>query len=236
MACLTRASGVGRRLDQAARDQRVEHGAGLVAGVDGEELRLGQKSRGRKFTIVSIISIGAGSVGDSARPALPTTMSTSGNRQRIMSHALRSSPASVTEARDTVIGMFITIPSSTGVMNSRLERRDHLVGATSADDDQAHPRQRAPEPCSHRGGRGDERQPERSQEQRRLPRGARPTTKRHPQQPDQRRGAVEQRREDRAVDVDHASHDPALALASHPSLEQVRAKRGDEGDGQTARP
>ena len=69
--------------------------------------------------MVSIISIGAGSVGDSARPALPTTMSTSGNRQRIMSHALRSSPASVAEARGAVTGMFITIPSSSGGMNSR---------------------------------------------------------------------------------------------------------------------
>ena len=53
--------------------------------------RRGQNSRGRKLTMVSIMSIGAGSVGVSARPALPTTMSTSGNRQRTMSRAFRSS-------------------------------------------------------------------------------------------------------------------------------------------------
>jgi len=42
------------------------------------------------LTIVSIMSIGAGSVGVSARPALPTTMSTSGKRQNTMSRAIRS--------------------------------------------------------------------------------------------------------------------------------------------------
>ena len=69
--------------------------------------------------MVSIMSIGAGSVGVSARPALPTTMSTSGKRQRTMSRAFRSSTDSVTDARGTVIGMSMTMPSSSGVMNSR---------------------------------------------------------------------------------------------------------------------
>ncbi len=81
--------------------------------------RAGHSSRGRKLTIVSIMSIGAGSVGVSARPALPTTMSTSGNRQSTMSRAFKSSSDSVTDARGTVIGMSITIPSSSGAMNSR---------------------------------------------------------------------------------------------------------------------
>ena len=85
----------------------------------GRRQRRGQNSRGRKLTIVSIMSSGAGSVGVSARPALPTTMSTSGNRQRIMSRAFRSSADWVDDIRGTVIGMSITIPSSSGVMNSR---------------------------------------------------------------------------------------------------------------------
>jgi hypothetical protein len=70
------------------------------------------------LTIVSIMSSGAGSVGVSARPALPTTMSTSGKRQKTMSRSLRSSADSVTDARGTVMGMSMIMPSSSGVRNS----------------------------------------------------------------------------------------------------------------------
>ena len=38
--------GVGRRLDQAARDQRGEHGAGLTRGVAGQKLALGPEVAG----------------------------------------------------------------------------------------------------------------------------------------------------------------------------------------------
>ena len=84
-------------------------------------------ARGRKLTMVSIMSIGAGSVGVSARPALPTTMSTSGNRHRIMSLAFRSSTDSATDARGTVMGMSMSINSSSGVMNSR--DRGSIIGS-----------------------------------------------------------------------------------------------------------
>ena len=127
--------------------------------------------------MVSIMSIGAGSVGVSARPALPTTMSTSGNRQRIMSRALRSSPDSVTEARGTVIGMSITIPSSSGRHELASERRDRLVG-DERDDDQAEPTPATrAEPRPRGGGRCD-RAPARAFPGTacRLPSGARPTT------------------------------------------------------------
>ena len=89
--------------------------------------------------MVSIMSIGAGSVGVSARPALPTTMSTSGNRHRTMSRAFRSSTDSVTEALGTVIGMSMTIPSSSGVRNSRAERRHHRVGRQGDDHQERRP-------------------------------------------------------------------------------------------------
>ena len=108
--------------------------------------------------MVSIMSIGAGSVGVSARPALPTTMSTSGKRQRTMSRAFRSSTDSVTDARGTVIGMSMTIPSSSGVMNSRASGCI-VWSATRATQEQARrgehggqppPRRAAPSPPSPR--------------------------------------------------------------------------------------
>ena len=55
-------------------------------------LRFGQRQRSRRLTIVSTMSSGEGSVGVSARPALPTTCQTSGKVRRIASRAFRSSP------------------------------------------------------------------------------------------------------------------------------------------------
>ena len=81
--------------------------------------------------MVSIMSSGAGSVGVSARPSLPTTIATSGNRQRTMSRAFRSSTPWAIDMRGIEIGMSITIPSSSGVMNSR-PRGVTLVLAQSA--------------------------------------------------------------------------------------------------------
>ena len=89
------------------------------AATSGSSDLAGQNSRGWNSTIVSIMSSGAGSVGVSARPSLPVTIATSGNRQRTMSRAFRSSIPWAIDIRGTEIGMSITIPSSSGVRNSR---------------------------------------------------------------------------------------------------------------------
>ena len=67
---------------------------------------------------VSNMERGAGSVGVSARPALPKTRSTSGNLRRIKSWAWTSRFASSMEMPGTVIGMKRIEPSSSGGMNS----------------------------------------------------------------------------------------------------------------------
>ena len=165
----------------------------------GRSLRRGQKSRGRKLTIVSIMSSGAGSVGVSARPALPTTMSTSGNRQRIMSRAFRSSADCVTEARGTVIGMSITIPSSSGVMNSR-PSGVIVCSATSATTTRldrarhagsARPRTTSPPATTAANSVAEEQRAG-------CPAAARPEQERDAEDPDQRRRAGRAGSEDRA--------------------------------------
>ena len=65
---------------------------------------------------LSTMSKGEGSVGVSARPDLPTIISTSGKRRNSASRALRSSVVSVTDARGTVTGMSRMLPSSSGGM------------------------------------------------------------------------------------------------------------------------
>jgi len=70
------------------------------------------------LTNVSIISSGAGSVGVSARPALFTADSTSGNCRNSASWIFKSSAACVTLARGTVIGMYIAVCSLSAGMNS----------------------------------------------------------------------------------------------------------------------
>jgi hypothetical protein len=67
---------------------------------------------------VSIIESGAGSVGVSARPAFPSTRSTSGNRIRMRSCIWSSRPASAAEIPGSVVGMNSSAPSSSGGMNS----------------------------------------------------------------------------------------------------------------------
>ena len=63
------------------------------------------------------MSKGAGSVGVSARPDLPTTDSTSGKPRIRASRAFKSSAACVTLTRGTVTGMSSVVPSSSAGMN-----------------------------------------------------------------------------------------------------------------------
>ena len=197
--------------------------------------RRGQRSRGRKLTIVSIMSIGAGSVGVSARPALPTTMSTSGNRQRTMSRAFRSSADCVTDALGTVIGMSITIPSSSGVRNSR------AIGviddsATSATTTSPRVDPTRPEPPPSRHPRGDHGREQGRQQQRAAPDRREADQERRPQDPGQRGRVVEQVRQGRAIDLDHAPDERAVRLPAEPPPDEDRAERGDQGDRQARRP
>ena len=73
---------------------------------------------GLSMMTVSIMESGPGSVGVSARPALPKTRSTSGNLRRIPSWAWTSRLASSMEMPGTVMGMKRMEPSSSGGMNS----------------------------------------------------------------------------------------------------------------------
>ena len=80
--------------------------------------RLGQNSLGRKLMKVSTISNGEGSVGVSALPAFPTTLSTSGKPRTRASLAFRSSITWVTLALGTVTGISRVVPSSSAGMNA----------------------------------------------------------------------------------------------------------------------
>ena len=73
---------------------------------------------GFNVMIVSNISVGAGSVAVSALPALPNTVSTSGNDLMMRSCVCISSAAFVTERPGSVVGMYISVPSSRFGMNS----------------------------------------------------------------------------------------------------------------------
>src|SRR5208283_3348971 len=73
---------------------------------------------GFRLTTVSNISRGAGSVGVSARPALPNTCDTSGIRIRIRSWSWMSLDTSDTEAAGTVTGIYNSEPSYSGGINS----------------------------------------------------------------------------------------------------------------------
>src|SRR5579885_3607544 len=78
----------------------------------------GHSDSGLRTTVVSIIVNGAGSVDVSARPALPNTLSTSGNVRRILSCTCKSRAASVTDSPGSVVGIYKTEPSYSGGMNS----------------------------------------------------------------------------------------------------------------------
>ena len=73
---------------------------------------------GLRFIMDSAISIGAGSVGVSALPAFPTTVSTSGTVIISALLFLRSSTTRVIEALGRVTGMSRIVPSSKGGINS----------------------------------------------------------------------------------------------------------------------
>ena len=61
--------------------------------------------RGFSVTVVSIISTGAGSVAESARPSLPKTRSTSGNAFSFRSICWTIHPASRDGSPGSVVGM-----------------------------------------------------------------------------------------------------------------------------------
>jgi hypothetical protein len=73
---------------------------------------------GFKTTMVSSLERGAGSVAVSARPALPRTWSTSGNRRRMVSVVESSLCASPMDMPGMVLGMYKSEPSSTRGINS----------------------------------------------------------------------------------------------------------------------
>ena len=60
---------------------------------------------GLSIMVVSIMETGAGSVAVSARPSFPTTLSTSGKEERILSWADMTRLISGTEALGNVVGM-----------------------------------------------------------------------------------------------------------------------------------
>ncbi len=78
---------------------------------------------GFRFTIVSNISVGAGSVAVFARPALPSTDCTSGKVFRILFCSCTSSAALVTERPGSETGMYMIVPSLRLGMNSDPRRR-----------------------------------------------------------------------------------------------------------------
>src|ERR1035438_1742347 len=73
---------------------------------------------GLRTMTVSIIENGAGSVDVSARPALPSTVDTSGNCLMMRSCTCINCCACVTEIPGSVEGIYISEPSSRGGMNS----------------------------------------------------------------------------------------------------------------------
>ena len=75
-------------------------------------------SRGLNWIVVSIISIGAGSVAVSARPTLPNTRATSGTVLISRSVCCSSSPALAADSPGSAVGMYSRSPSSSGGMNS----------------------------------------------------------------------------------------------------------------------
>ena len=79
-------------------------------------------ARGFRTITVSSIDSGAGSVGVSARPAFPSTRSTSGNRLMMRSVAWSRCCAFAIDIPGAVDGMYKRVPSSSGGMNSEPRR------------------------------------------------------------------------------------------------------------------
>ena len=78
----------------------------------------GHLSLGFKLMTVSVMFTGAGSMALSARPILPTTLSTSGSCAMMLSCQRRISVALVREMLGSVMGMNRAVSSSSGGMNS----------------------------------------------------------------------------------------------------------------------
>ncbi|MNQ99097.1 hypothetical protein D3C85_1148190 [compost metagenome] len=75
-------------------------------------------SRGLSWMLVSIITRSAGSVAESARPALPNTFCTSGRVRMSLSVCCKISRALPTEILAAVVGIYMMSPSSSGGINS----------------------------------------------------------------------------------------------------------------------
>jgi hypothetical protein len=104
------------------RPSSGRHDTGTRPTYHRRTYRVRHCSRGLSRTTVSNIDRGAGSVGLSARPALPSTDSTSGTSRSIASCRWSCRRASSTEMPGSVVGMYSTSPSSSGGMNSRPNR------------------------------------------------------------------------------------------------------------------
>jgi len=78
----------------------------------------GHSSFGLKMTTVSVMLMGAGSVAVSARPILPTTISTAGSAAMMRSCSRMSSVALVSEMEGSAMGIQSADSSSNGGMNS----------------------------------------------------------------------------------------------------------------------
>jgi len=206
-----------------ARDQASATARPWISASASSACGAANNSCGRKLTIVSIMSIGAGSVGVSARPALPTTMSTSGKRQRTMLRAFMSSTDSVTDARGTVIGISMTMPL--------VERRHEFAGQGlhGLIGDQGHNEQAR---RSEHGGRhrcasktGPIIAANRiARKIGRMPSGAKPRRKCHAQHPCQRRRVVDQIGKHGSINFDHASDQGfSISERSRPRMKMVQS-------------
>ena len=94
-------------------------------------------SRGLNCTVVSNISIGAGSVAVSARPALPKTLATSGTVLIMRSVCCSSSDALAADKPGNAEGMYSRSPSSMGGMNSPPNWESGNAALSSATNDTA---------------------------------------------------------------------------------------------------
>ena len=95
---------IGRWSGQSLRSGVCNHSGAQPEYQRGWAMRRHSLS-GFSCTTVSNISIGAGSVAVSARPALPWTVSTSGNARSTRSWIWSRRVASVTETVGSVVGM-----------------------------------------------------------------------------------------------------------------------------------
>src|SRR3990167_5760985 len=86
---------------------------------------------GLSVTTVSTILSGAESVGDSERPILPNTLSTSGNFISILSCIWRILDASVIDIPGTAVGLYRIVTSFSGGMNSEPSLRKGKTVRTS---------------------------------------------------------------------------------------------------------